>query len=121
MPGGGSLLEASSDIERGALGLGSSGLVSGTARNGGGDRTREPGGSKDRRLQYCKSLQPGHEHYERCQTWLTSGRNNGPKGPGESKDRRLLYCKNLQPGHEHYERCQAWLTSAKAGRGRRQK
>jgi hypothetical protein len=115
----GSPLETSSNFQ--SLEVGSSTLVNAREHDGGngkgGGRTRE----KERRLQYCKGLQQGHENYERCQTWLKSGRGNGSKGRAGEKERKLQYCKSLQQGHEHYERCQAWLNPEQSRRGQRQK
>ena len=83
-----------------------------------GDGPKQRGRGKERKRQYCKSLPPGHEHYERCQAWLSSERGDGPKRRGRGEEQRRQYCQSLPPGHEHYERCQTWLSSGKSKRGR---
>ena len=118
----GSPLESSSNFQ--SLEVGSSTLVNARENDGGngkgGGRAGEVG-EKERRLQYCKSLQQGDENYERCQTWMKSERGDGSRERAGEKERKLQYCKNLQQGHENYERCQAWLNPEKSRRGQRQK
>jgi len=102
----------------GSSGVNSSQIVNGVEVGGREDGSRGRDGGAQRRRQYCERIQPGHEHYERCQAWLNSGRGGGARGRDGGAQRRRQYCERIQPGHEHYERCQAWLNSGRSQRGR---
>ena len=103
----------------GSSGVNSSQIVSGVEVGGREDGSGGRDGRAQRRRQYCERIQPGHEHYERCQAWLNSGRGDGARGRDGGAQRRRQYCERIQPGHERYERCQAWLNSERRGRGQR--
>lgn len=85
---------------------------------GDGREARSSGRQDDgnRRVQYCKNLPKGHEHYDRCQTWLNSNRakeNTSRRDAEAGKEKRFAYCKSLPEDHEHYDRCQTWLNSSR--------
>ena len=58
----------------GSSGVNSSQIVSGVEVGGREDGSGGRDGGAQRRRQYCERIQPGHEHYERCQAWLNSER-----------------------------------------------
>ena len=116
-------LETSSDVSSADL-RSASGLTNGRSDNGRETQSSARRGDRNRRAQYCKNLPKGHEHYDRCQTWLNSPRgkeNAGKRNAADGKKRRVAYCKSLPNGHEDYDRCQTWLNSGNQRRGPRTK
>jgi hypothetical protein len=112
-------LETSSNASSAGL-TSASGLTNGQLGGGRETQSSSRRGNKNRRVQYCKNLPKNHEHYDRCQTWLNSGRdkeNASKRNAADGKKRRLAYCKSLPKGHDDYDRCQTLLNSGNHRRG----
>ena len=110
----------SSDITRSDTGQ----TNDGQDKRGHGNQKKRDGDMR-RRIEYCKKLTAGHEHYDKCQQWLGKiesrlpGRGDG-RGRGNKK-KRIEYCKSLEPGHRDYQRCQNRLGSKGKAPGQRRK
>ena len=106
--GGSSSGGSSSGVSSASIGSGAEVLVPTEVSESPEDRGR----SAPRRRRYCESVEPGHEHYQRCQAFLKS-----------DKDARLQrvfrHCQNLPTDHKHYTRCQRWLKLTKSVRVQR--